>query len=101
MTQDEIDDFMDKITPLSHEEKVEAMLEYFCLILDRMNTEQLAALHAHCVSRQDGSEDEAVMLEVVDAHRAFRELRNWGYSSNNRRSVYIYASYGTSSFVSS
>jgi len=74
MNDDELDAFLERTQPLSDAEQVEVILGYFCQVLANMTPEQLAAYRRHVLSRQDGSEDEATMLEVVDGHAALRKL---------------------------
>jgi hypothetical protein len=70
-----LDELFDRVEPLSEKEKRVELLRYFCADLSRMDDARLGMFHEHCVARQDGSREEAMMLEIVEGQIALRQIR--------------------------
>ena len=50
----EINDFFDRIGPMSDEEKAEALLNYLGVLINDMSKDQLLALRARCAGKHPG-----------------------------------------------
>ena len=69
------EELWDRIRPMSPEEQAEQLLNYWSVILGGMTDEQLRLYHRHVISRQNGSREEAMMLEIVEGQTALRQIR--------------------------
>lgn len=67
------DDLWERIRPMTEAEQAAELLCYFSAVLHAMTDDQLYLYH-HVIRRQDGSRDEAMMLDIVEGQIALRRI---------------------------
>jgi hypothetical protein len=72
--EDDFEDLVVRIEPLSPNEQREILLGYFNGILGGMGSSEVQALRAHFLAIFPPSSVQDTMIEVLDGHLAWREL---------------------------
>jgi hypothetical protein len=73
--EDDFEDLVVRIEPLSPNEQREILLGYFNGILGGMESSEVQALRAHFLAIFPSSSVQETMIEVLDGQLALRELR--------------------------
>ena len=71
---DQLDDFMDRMKPMSDSEMSETLLTYFGDIIRNMDRAELRALRARLKGMHPGTKVETTIFEVIDGAVALREI---------------------------
>ena len=71
---DQLDDFMDRMKPMSDSEVSETLLTYFGDIIRNMDRAELLALRARLKGMHPGTKEETTIFEVIDGAVALREI---------------------------
>ena len=71
---DDPDDYLGRLPPMTDSEKVEVLLCHFAAIIHDMSTPTLRAFRAHCAAKTPRGPDDETMLEVIDGELALREI---------------------------
>jgi hypothetical protein len=65
---------LQRLAPLSGPEKAEALLAYFSAAIQSMDTASLVHFRAYCFARDEGTDAETTMLQIIDGQLALREI---------------------------
>lgn len=71
---DEFAEILRRVAPMSDREKAEALLTYFTLAIQSMDTRSLVQFREYCWQRNEGTEAEVTMLDIMDGQLALREI---------------------------
>lgn len=72
--EDEFDDFLGRIEPMTPQEQQEELLRYFVALIDGMPAQEVAALRAHFLRRFPAGKEQDTFTQVIDGHLALREI---------------------------
>jgi hypothetical protein len=71
---DEFAEILRSVATMPDYEKAEALLTYFSRSIQTMDTRSLQQFRNFCWSRNEGTEAESTMLEIIDGQLALREI---------------------------
>jgi hypothetical protein len=71
---EEFTQILESVAGLSAEEQRKALLAYFARSIQAMDTASLVQFRAFCHARDEGTEAETTMLQIMDGQLALREI---------------------------
>jgi hypothetical protein len=71
---EEFTQILESVAGLSAEEQRKALLAYFARSIQAMDTTSLVQFRAFCEARDEGTEAETTMLQIIDGQLALREI---------------------------
>jgi hypothetical protein len=74
----EFEEILRSVAPLTCCEKGEALLAYFTMAIQSMDTCSLVEFRRYCWARYDQTEAETTMLDIIDGQLALREIAALG-----------------------